>query len=102
MGEGDGYKGTWEDGLAAPFSEDIHGRYLLRYVLEQYRLGYKRSFIYELLDSDQPQWGLLQPQGLQKFNLLQILITLPTFVIVKFPNTKVFVTCVMVVSCVHG
>jgi len=60
MGDGDGYKGTWEDGLSAPFSEDVHGRYLLRYVLEQYRLGYRRSFIYELLDSDAAQWGLFR------------------------------------------
>ncbi len=63
MGEGDGYKGTWGDGLSAPFSEDVHGRYLLRYVLEQYRLGYVRSFIYELFDIDQPQWGLFRADG---------------------------------------
>jgi hypothetical protein len=63
MGLGDGYRGTWNDDLAAPFSEDIHGRYLLRYVLEQYRLGYRRSFLYELLDSDQPQWGLFRADG---------------------------------------
>ena len=63
MGDGDGYKGDWDDGLSAPFSEDIHGRYLLRYVLEQYRLGYTRSFIYELLDIDQPQWGLFRADG---------------------------------------
>jgi hypothetical protein len=63
MGEGDGYKGTWDDGLSAPFSEAVHGRYLLRYVLEQYRLGYQRSFIYELLDSDQSQWGLFRANG---------------------------------------
>jgi hypothetical protein len=63
MGEGDGYKGTWDDGQSAPFSEAVHGRYMLRYVLEQYRLGYQRSFIYELLDSDQPQWGLFRADG---------------------------------------
>jgi hypothetical protein len=63
MGEGDGYKGGWDDGLSAPFSEDVHGRYLLRYVLEQYRLGYKRSFIYELLDIDESQWGLFRADG---------------------------------------
>ncbi len=63
LGEGDGYKGTWEDGLSAPFSEDVHGRYMLRYVLEQYRLGYQRSFIYELLDIDESQWGLFRADG---------------------------------------
>lgn len=63
MGEGDGYKGTWDDGLSAPFSESVHGRYMLRYVLEQYRLGYQRSFIYELLDSDESQWGLFRADG---------------------------------------
>lgn len=63
MGDGDGYKGDWDDGLSAPFSEDIHGRYLLRYALEQYRLGYKRSFIYELLDADQAKWGLFRADG---------------------------------------
>jgi hypothetical protein len=63
MGDADGYKGTYNDGQSAPFSEDIHGRYILRYVLEQYRLGYKRSFIYELFDSDQPQWGLFRADG---------------------------------------
>jgi hypothetical protein len=63
MGEGDGYKGTWDDSQSAPFSEDVHGRYMLRYVLEQYRLGYQRSFIYELLDSDQPKWGLFRADG---------------------------------------
>lgn len=63
MGEGDGYKGTWGDGLSAPFSEDVHGRYLLRYLLEQYRLGYTRSFIYELLDIDESQWGLFRADG---------------------------------------
>ncbi len=63
MGEGDGYKGGWDDGLSAPFSEGVHGRYLLRYVLEQYRLGYKRSFIYELLDIDESQWGLFRADG---------------------------------------
>jgi hypothetical protein len=66
MGDGDGYKGNWDDGQSAPFSEDIHGRYLLRYVLEQYRLGYKRSFIYELLDIDQPKWGLFRADGTPK------------------------------------
>jgi hypothetical protein len=63
MGDGDGYKGNWDDGQSAPFSESVHGRYLLRYLLEQYRLGYKRSFIYELLDIDQPQWGLFRNDG---------------------------------------
>jgi hypothetical protein len=63
MGDGDGYKGGWGDGLTAPFSEDVHGRYLLRYVLEQYRLGYTRSFIYELFDIDLPQWGLFRADG---------------------------------------
>jgi serralysin len=63
MGDGDGYKGTWNDGLSAPFDENVHGRYLMRYTLEQYRLGYKRSFIYELFDSDQPQWGLFESDG---------------------------------------
>jgi hypothetical protein len=66
MGDGDGYKGTWDDGQSAPFSEDVHGRYILRYALEQYRLGYERSFIYELLDSDQPQWGLFRADGTPK------------------------------------
>jgi hypothetical protein len=66
MGDWDGFKGNWEDGQTAPFSEDIHGRYLLRYVLEQYRLGYKRSFIYELLDIDQPKWGLFRADGTPK------------------------------------
>jgi hypothetical protein len=66
MGDGDGYKGTWDDGQSAPFSEDIHGRYLLRYVLEQYRLGYTRSFIYELLDIDKPKWGLFRADGTPK------------------------------------
>ena len=63
MGRGDGYKGTWNDGQAAPFAEAVHGRYLLRYLLEQYRQGYRRSFVYELLDSDQPQWGLFRADG---------------------------------------
>ena len=63
MGDGDGYKGIWDDGLSAPFSEEIHGRYLLRYALEQYRLGYSRSFIYELLDSDRAKWGLFRADG---------------------------------------
>jgi hypothetical protein len=63
MGDADGYKGNWEDGQSAPFSEDIHGRYLLRYTLEQYRLGYTRSFIYELLDIDKPKWGLFRNDG---------------------------------------
>jgi hypothetical protein len=63
MGDSDGNKGTWGDGLSAPFSEDVHGRYLLRYVLEQYRLGYVRSFIYELFDIDQSQWGLFRADG---------------------------------------
>ncbi len=66
MGDWDGFKGNWEDGQSAPFSEDIHGRYLLRYMLEQYRLGYKRSFIYELLDIDQPKWGLFRSDGTLK------------------------------------
>jgi hypothetical protein len=63
MGDADGYKGTWDDTQSAPFAEDIHGRYLLRYTLEQYRLGYTRSFIYELLDIDQPKWGLFRNDG---------------------------------------
>jgi hypothetical protein len=63
MGESDGYKGEYDDGLSARFSEDVHGRYLLRYVLEQYRLGYQRSFIYELMSIDQPQWGLFRKNG---------------------------------------
>jgi hypothetical protein len=63
MGDGDGYKGGWDDGLSAPFDEDVHGRYMLRYVLEQYRLGYERSFIYELLSIDEPEWGLYRPDG---------------------------------------
>jgi hypothetical protein len=63
MGESDGYKGTWNDGLSAPFSEDIHGRYMLRYLLEQYRLGYRRTFIYELLDADDSLWGLFRADG---------------------------------------
>jgi hypothetical protein len=63
MGDGDGYKGGWDDGLSAPFDENVHGRYLLRYVLEQFRLGYRRSFIYELLDIDQPKWGLFRANG---------------------------------------
>jgi hypothetical protein len=63
MGDGDGYLGGWDDGRSAPFDEDVHGRYMLRYVLEQYRLGYRRSFIYELLDSDQPKWGLFRADG---------------------------------------
>jgi hypothetical protein len=66
MGDWDGFKGNWEDGQTAPFAEDIHGRYLLRYVLEQYRLGYTRSFIYELLDIDQPKWGLFRSDGTPK------------------------------------
>jgi hypothetical protein len=63
MGNGDGYKGGWEDGLSAPFDEGVHGRYILRYLLEQYRLGYKRSFVYELIDSDIAQWGLFRSDG---------------------------------------
>lgn len=31
-------------------SYDVHGRYMSRYVLEQFNAGYERSFIYELLD----------------------------------------------------
>jgi hypothetical protein len=63
MGDGDGYKGEWEDGQSAPFDEDVHGRYVLRYALEQYRLGYERSFIYELLSIDEPEWGLYRPDS---------------------------------------
>jgi hypothetical protein len=63
MGDGDGYKGGWEDDLSAPFDEGVHGRYLLRYLLEQYRLGYVRSFVYELIDSDEAKWGLFRADG---------------------------------------
>jgi serralysin len=63
MGNCDCYKGIYEDGKSAPFSEAVHGRYLMRYALEQYRLGYRRSFIYELLDIDQPKWGLFRADG---------------------------------------
>jgi hypothetical protein len=63
MGNGDGYKGGWEDGLSAPFDEGVHGRYILRYLFEQYRLGYRRSFVYELIDSDTAQWGLFRSDG---------------------------------------
>jgi hypothetical protein len=78
MGAGDGYKGTWDDGLSAPFDEPVHGRYLLRYVLEQFRLGYERSFIYELLSIDEPEWGLYRPDGTPRpaANGLQSLIGL--------------------------
>jgi hypothetical protein len=63
MGRGDGYQGTWDDGRSARFSEAVHGRYLLRYLLEQYRLGYQRSFVYELLSIDDAEWGLFRPDG---------------------------------------
>jgi hypothetical protein len=63
MGSGDGYKGTWDDGQSARFSQAVHGRYLLRYLLEQYRLGYQRSFVYELLSIDDSEWGLFRPDG---------------------------------------
>ncbi len=63
MGVSDGYKGTYDDGLSAPFSERVHGRYLLRYLLEQFRLGYRRSFVYELLAIDEPDWGLFRKDG---------------------------------------
>jgi hypothetical protein len=63
MGDGDGYKGGWDDNLSAPFDEGVHGRYILRYLLEQYRLGYQRSFVYELIDIDDAKWGLFRADG---------------------------------------
>jgi hypothetical protein len=63
MGESDGYKGGWDDGLSAPFDEAVPARYLSRYVLEMFRNGYSRSFLYELFDIDDPQWGLFRNDG---------------------------------------
>ncbi len=66
MGDSDGNKGEWGDDQSAPFDEDIQSRYLTRYVLEMLRNGYSRSFVYELLDIDDPQWGLFRDDGSPK------------------------------------
>jgi hypothetical protein len=66
MGDGDGYKGGWGDGQSAPFDEDVQARYVTRYVLEMLRNGYSRSFLYELIDIDDPQWGLFRADGSPK------------------------------------
>jgi hypothetical protein len=63
MGESDGLKGEWNDGESAPFDEEVHGRYLTRSILEMFRNGYTRSYIYELLDIDEPQWGMFAAGG---------------------------------------
>jgi serralysin len=62
----DGHKGTWGDGQSAPFDERVHGRYTLRFLLEQYRLGYTRSFLYELRSWSKylpADWGLFRVDG---------------------------------------
>ncbi len=66
LGDWDGHKGVWGDGLSAPFEEATHAKYMTRYILEMFRNGYQRSFIYELLDIDQPRWGLFNADGSPK------------------------------------
>jgi hypothetical protein len=39
---------------------------MTRYLLEMFRTGYSRSYIYELLDIDQPQWGMFTKRGSPK------------------------------------
>jgi hypothetical protein len=65
-GDSDGYQGGWNDGQSAPFDERVHARYMTRYLLEMFRNGYSRSYIYELLDIDQPQFGLFHRNGSPK------------------------------------
>jgi hypothetical protein len=65
-GDSDGYQGGWNDGQSAPFDERVHARYMARYLLEMFRNGYSRSYIYELLDIDQPRFGLFRRNGSPK------------------------------------
>jgi trimeric autotransporter adhesin len=66
MGNSDGLKGKWSDGKSAPFDTQVQARYMTRYLLEMFRQGYSRSYIYELLDIDEPQWGMFEKDGSPK------------------------------------
>jgi hypothetical protein len=55
-------------------TDEVHGRYMTRFLLEQFAHGYERTFIYELLDERpdrtmadvEQHWGLFDHEGKPK------------------------------------
>ncbi|MDJ0702676.1 MAG: hypothetical protein QNJ46_05295 [Leptolyngbyaceae cyanobacterium MO_188.B28] len=72
--EGGYHTATAVNNVTEGLPDDIHGRYMTRYLLEQFTAGYERSFVYELLDlKPDPEnddakfnWGLFETDGTPK------------------------------------
>ncbi|MCG8365391.1 MAG: hypothetical protein MJA27_18935, partial [Pseudanabaenales cyanobacterium] len=72
--EGGYHTATAINNITLGLTDDIHGRYMTRYLLEQFTSGYDRSFVYELLDlKPDPEnddakynWGLFETDGTPK------------------------------------
>jgi hypothetical protein len=71
-----GYRNDFSAPDAVP--SDIAARYMPRLLLEQFRAGIARTFLYELVDSGPEQYGLLLPNGDQKpaFTAVKSLLSL--------------------------
>ena len=72
--EGGYHTATAINDVTLGLPDDIHGRYMTRYLLEQFTSGYDRSFVYELLDlkpdpennDARDNWGLFEVDGTPK------------------------------------
>ncbi|SEC62249.1 hypothetical protein [Terriglobus roseus] len=55
-----------DPGMANGIPEDVAGKYTVRLLLEQFRHGIRRTYLYELIDMDVPDRGIRDHDGLMR------------------------------------